>query len=43
MTAMVEKPPEMFGLPMGIIFFIIGLISMGVGYIFIRRIVNIKV
>ena len=43
MTAMVEKPPEMFGLPMGIIFFIIGLISMGIGYIFIRRIVNIKV
>ena len=43
MAAMVEKPPEMFGLPMGIIFFIIGLISMGVGYIFIRRIVDIKV
>jgi tight adherence protein B len=43
MTAMVEKPPEMFGLPMGVIFFAIGLISMGVGYIFIRRIVDIKV
>lgn len=43
MTAMVEKPPEMFGLPMGIIFFAIGLISMGIGYIFIRRIVDIKV
>jgi tight adherence protein B len=43
MTAMVEKPPEMFGLPMGVIFFIIGLISMGFGYLFIRRIVNIKV
>ena len=43
MTAMVEKPPEMFGLPMGVIFLIIGLISMGVGYIFIRRIVDIKV
>ena len=43
MGAMVEKPPEMFGLPMGIIFFAIGLISMGMGYIFIRRIVDIKV
>jgi tight adherence protein B len=43
MNAMVEKPPEMFGLPMGIIFFIVGLISMGLGYVFIRRIVDIKV
>ncbi|MGH2455266.1 MAG: type II secretion system F family protein [Candidatus Limnocylindria bacterium] len=43
MTVMLEKPPEMFGLPTGIIFFIIGLISMGIGYIFIRRIVDIKV
>lgn len=43
MTAMVEKPPEMFGLPMGVIFFAVGLVSMGIGYIFIRRIVDIKV
>jgi tight adherence protein B len=42
-TAMVEKPPETFGLPTGIIFFIVGLISMGIGYLFIRRIVDIKV
>ena len=42
-TAMVEKPPETFGLPTGIIFFIIGAISMGIGYVFIRRIVDIKV
>jgi tight adherence protein B len=40
---MVQRPPEMFGLPMGIIFFIIGGISMGIGYLFIRRIVDIKV
>lgn len=40
---MLQKPPEVFGLPMGIIFFIIGLISMGIGYVFIRRIVDIKV
>ena len=43
MTAMLEKPPEMIGLPMGIVFFIVGLISMGIGYVFIRRIVDIKV
>ena len=40
---MFEKPPEMFGLPLGIIFFAVGLISMGIGYILIRRIVDIKV
>ena len=43
MTVMLEKPPELFGLPMGVIFFLVGLISMGIGYIFIRRIVDIKV
>ena len=43
MTAMFEKPPEMFGLPMGVVFFAIGLISMGLGYVLIRRIVDIKV
>lgn len=42
-NAMLEKPPELFGLPMGVIFFIIGLISMGMGYVLIRRIVDIKV
>jgi len=43
MQAMLNKPPEALGLPLGIVFFIIGLISMGIGYIFIRRIVDIKV
>jgi len=42
-SAMVQKPPETFGLPTGIIFFIVGGISMGIGYVFIRRIVDIKV
>jgi tight adherence protein B len=42
-SAMLDKPPEMLGLPMGVVFFIVGLISMGIGYIFIRRIVDIKV
>lgn len=43
MAAMLEKPPELLGLPMGIVFMIIGLISMGAGYLLIRRIVDIKV
>jgi tight adherence protein B len=42
-SVMLEKPPELFGLPMGVVFFIVGLISMGIGYFFIRRIVDIKV
>ena len=42
-SAMLNKPPELFGLPMGVVFFIIGLISMGIGYLLIRRIVDIKV
>jgi tight adherence protein B len=42
-SIMLEKPPAMFGLPMGVVFFGIGLISMGIGYLFIRRIVDIKV
>lgn len=40
---MFERPPEAFGLPMGAIFFLIGLLSMAMGYFFIRRIVDIKV
>ena len=43
MTPMLNRPPEMFGLPMGVVFFAVGLISMGLGYILIRRIVDIKV
>jgi tight adherence protein B len=42
-SVMLEKPPEMLGLPLGIVFFIVGLISMGIGYLLIRRIVDIKV
>jgi tight adherence protein B len=42
-SVMLENPPEMLGLPLGVVFFIIGLISMGIGYILIRRIVDIKV
>jgi tight adherence protein B len=43
MSALLKNPPEMFGLPTGVIFIIIGLISMGIGYVLIRRIVDIKV
>ena len=40
---MLSRPPELFGLPMGIVFFGVGLLSMGIGYLLIRRIVDIKV
>ena len=40
---MLSPEPAIFGLPAGIIFFIVGFISMGVGYLLIRRIVDIKV
>ena len=40
---MLNPKPEILGLPAGIIFFIIGFISMGIGYLLIRRIVDIKV
>jgi Flp pilus assembly protein TadB len=43
MVPMFERPPEAFGLPMGVIFFSVGLFSMFMGYLFIRRIVAIKV
>jgi len=42
-TPMFQKPPEMLGLPTGVVFLLIGIISMGIGYFFIRRIVDIKV
>jgi tight adherence protein B len=40
---MLNPTPSIFGLPAGIVFFIIGGISMGIGYLLIRRIVDIKV
>ena len=43
MGAMFEKPPELLGLPLGLFLFAIGGVSMGLGYLMIRRIVNIKV
>ena len=43
MTPMVEKPPELFGLPLGVVLFLLGGLSMGIGWLFIRRIIDIKV
>jgi tight adherence protein B len=42
-TALFRNPPTTLGLPTGVIFLIVGLISMAIGYFFIRRIVDIKV
>jgi tight adherence protein B len=43
MTPMLERPPELLGLPMGVVLFMLGGLSMGIGWLFIRRIVDIKV
>jgi tight adherence protein B len=43
MGRMLQNPPEILGLPAGVIFLLIGLISMAMGYVLIRRIVDIKV
>jgi tight adherence protein B len=40
---MLQPEPSIFGLPAGIVFFLIGGISMAIGYMLIRRIVDIKV
>jgi tight adherence protein B len=40
---MLNPTPAILGLPMGIVLFIVGFISMGIGYMLIRRIVDIKV
>jgi len=43
MGPMLERPPELLGLPMGIVLYLLGGLSMGIGWLFIRRIVDIKV
>jgi tight adherence protein B len=42
-SRMLEPEPSLFGLPAGIVFFLMGGISMFFGYVLIRRIVDIKV
>ena len=43
MEPMFQKPPEMFGLPLGVIILGIGGLMMAIGFFFIRRIVAIEV
>jgi tight adherence protein B len=40
---MFEKPPELFGLPLGVLLLGTGGVMMGIGFILIRRIVDIEV
>jgi tight adherence protein B len=42
-TSLFSDKSLTLGLPTGVIFLIVGLISMAIGYVFIRRIVDIKV
>jgi tight adherence protein B len=43
MMPMFQAPPELFGLPVGILMLGLGLISMGAGFFIIRRVVDIEV
>jgi tight adherence protein B len=43
MEPMLRKPPEMFGLPAGMLILGFGGLMMGIGFFFIRRIVDIEV
>ena len=43
MEPMLMKPPEMFGLPLGVIILSLGGVMMAMGFMFIRRIVDIEV
>lgn len=43
MAPMFESPPEILGLPAGVIILIIGGIMMGIGFLAIRKIVDIEV
>jgi Flp pilus assembly protein TadB len=43
MEPMLQKPPEMLGLPLGVIILGLGGVMMVVGFFLIRKIVNIEV
>ena len=43
MTPMFEVPPAIFGLPAGMIILGVGGVMMGIGFLIIRRVVNIEV
>jgi Flp pilus assembly protein TadB len=40
---MLQAPPALFGLPAGLFILAIGGLMMGIGFFFIRRIVDIEV
>jgi hypothetical protein len=40
---MFVAPPDVIGIPLGVILMFIALLSMGAGFFFIRRIVDIEV
>ena len=40
---MFAKPPDVLGIPVGVILFFIAVLAMGAGFFFIRRIVDIEV
>ncbi len=43
MEPMFQAPPEMFGVPLGVILFSVGGVMMAIGFMAIRRIVDIEV
>jgi tight adherence protein B len=43
MDPMLQKPPELFGLPLGVIILALGAFMMTLGFVIIRRIVDIEV
>jgi tight adherence protein B len=43
MAPMFQKPPEAFGLPLGVVILLVGGIMMFIGFLFIRKIVDIEV
>jgi len=43
MDPMFRKPPELIGLPLGVIILSVGFVMMGIGFMLIRKIVDIEV
>ena len=40
---MFNKPPDVVGIPLGVVLLLVALFSMGMGFVFIRKIVDIEV
>jgi Flp pilus assembly protein TadB len=43
MDPMFQKPPDAFGLPLGVVILVLGGFMMFIGFMLIRRIVDIEV